>query len=132
MDMRSASERGVRASACSVEWIGGRSCKLGGRRVGMWASSTYAGLAIMWFGVRPPRALGERPRRAALSPPPGGADGRTRRNESAGALSGTQNETQNESAGALSGAPSGEGGTRECRSTFGRNKRRALDPPWCL
>ena len=109
----------------------------------MWASSTYAGLAIMWFGVRPPRALGERPRRAALSPPPGGADGRTRRNESAGALSGTQNEsagalsgtqneTQNESAGALSGAPSGEGGTRECRSTFGRNKRRALDPPWCL
>ena len=128
MDMRSASERGVRVSACSVEWIGGRSCGLGGRRVGMWASSTYVGLAIMWFGVRPPRALGERPRRAALSPPPGGADGRTRRNESAGALSGTQNE----SAGALSGAPSGEGGTRECRSTFGRNKRRALDPPWCL
>ena len=50
MDMRSASERGVRVSACSVEWIGGRSCKLGGRRVGMWASSTYAGLAIMCLG----------------------------------------------------------------------------------
>ena len=131
MDMRSASERGVRASACSVEWIGGRSCKLGGRRVGMWASSTYAGLAIMCLGSA--RVRGRGGQTCLLLPGGGGRpDRRTRRNERAGALSGTQNETQNESAGALSGAPSGEGGTRECRSTFGRNKRRALDPPWCL